>query len=89
MEKFPLVEVTWVDSHAEEGWIDLKDATKRAADKDALKVHNVGYLIAENKDYLLLSSGISPGVDSEDDLVTQTMQIPVCAVLGLVTLREG
>ena len=89
MVPFPRVEVTWLDSHSEEGWVEVPLAISRAEDKNAIRVYNTGFLIAETDEYLLLAAGISPGVDKDDDLVIQTMQIPLGAVVGLVTLAQG
>lgn len=76
-----LVEVEWLDSMTDGGWISKDDAIARAT-KDAMLHRSVGYLIHETDDMILLAGSR----DEYCDQLCGTMQIPRVAVLTIKSL---
>lgn len=84
MTRWPLVRVTWVDSHGPHGWTYLKDAV---APHD-LTCESVGWLIDDGEDRITIASSVSaPAADNPacDGILT----IPKCAITACVTLVEA
>jgi len=79
---YPLVLIEWIDASSRASWVDLKEIIEWAetADED-FRVHEVGWLIRETKDYILLCPQIG-----KDDVLGNSMKIPKGAWLRKVTL---
>lgn len=65
MQKYPIVEVVWIDAEekGEIGWNDLK-AQLRYAKKPCPEMHTVGYEVYRGKDHISILSTIGPGESS-------------------------
>lgn len=81
-----LVEVEWLDSMSEGGWMRADEARRRAT-VDAMAHRTVGYVIDENDHSLLLAMGRSNEGDEDSRLVHDTMQIPRVAILTVRDLK--
>ena len=65
MQKYPIVEVVWIDAEekGEIGWNDLKSQL-RAAKKPCPEMHTVGYEVYRGKDHISVLSTIGPSESS-------------------------
>lgn len=80
--KYPLVHVEWEDAYSTGvGWQDKEDL-KRLYDNKNCIIHSIGFLIENNKKYIILASQY----DSQDTLYGRTIRIPRswCKVKRLV-----
>jgi hypothetical protein len=78
------VQVQWIDSVSDDGWINREDAITRAAKEDILDCTSVGFLLDETDRYVLLAlSHMRDG-----DLVQGCLQIPREAVREIKELRQ-
>ena len=83
-----LVRIDWIDSHAGNEWKSLDEARREAEKDSALLVRSVGYVVADELDYILLAATWSPGEKSDEDMVNNLMQIPRVAVKDLQPLEN-
>lgn len=82
---FPIVWVKWLDScgnHAHQ-WERLSDLKKDLKDfgGDYLEHESVGFLISETNRSIVLAGSKKLNFTDEDDLVSDVMEIPSCAII--------
>ena len=53
----PLVEIEWLDIFTTSGWQDEADLQRLLAERPGMPCVNVGYLVAETKDRIVVCSG--------------------------------
>jgi hypothetical protein len=78
------VQVEWVDSVSDDGWVVREDAVTRAAKEGMLDCVSVGMLLDETEEYVLLATSHM----RDGDLVQGCLQIPRAAVLSVKELRR-
>jgi hypothetical protein len=79
-----ILEVRWVDSVGAQGWQTIDEA-RRDAEADDMVHRSVGWLIADEPEYVLLA------LSRRDSwrYVDLTLQIPRGAIVGTRILRRG
>jgi hypothetical protein len=55
----PIVEILWVDSCREEGWVDEEDFIKRASDEHYQDCYAAGFLVREDSLTVSVSVGVT------------------------------
>lgn len=88
-EAVKVVTVEWVDSHTGGDWVSVDAAVRTAAEANALRMTSVGYLVADEPEFVLLAGTFSPATSSEKALINNTMQIPRCAIESIKQLPVG
>ena len=78
------VQVAWIDSVSDDGWIVRDDALTRAAKDGMLDCVSVGLLLDENDSYVLIATSHM----RDGDLVQGCLQIPREAVREIKELRR-
>ena len=61
IQKYNLYRIDWTDAHSNGGWTLPKDV-----DIKPVKVHSVGWLIKDTKDYFVLAQNMSSSGNSAD-----------------------
>jgi hypothetical protein len=78
------VQVEWIDSVTDGGWISRDEAVNRAATPDVLACTSVGLLVANEDGYLLLATSHM----RDGDLVQGCLQIPKDTIRDIWELRR-
>lgn len=77
-----LLEIDWVDSHAANGWMPLN----RAIEPASLACRSVGYLLADNRDSIVLGAHLclneEDNVPDKIGMIDGHMIIPKCAIVA-------
>lgn len=85
MSRFPIVEVSWLDSTSWSGWCDLDVALRRADDED-MKHVTAGYLIADDAKAVTVALSATVEEFERDVLVADVQAIPRKCVLSVTEL---
>lgn len=80
--------IEWSDSISnDEAWVDIESATTWAG-YDGGIIKQVGFIINETKDYLLLVSRICDHENKDDRMVRGLVKIPKTAILKRMKLNK-
>ena len=79
-----LVEVDWIDSVLETGWVYKGEALGKAS-PEAMECQTVGYLLQEHEDFILLAMGEMMASES----LLNVVQIPRVAIKGIHDIRRA
>lgn len=84
--RYKLVSIKWVDAVANANWFTVVEALNWA--KISLNVvDEVGYLIQENSEYLLLSSSVLPENELCAEMIGQIHVIPIKSIIKIKSLK--
>lgn len=89
MSDMKLVQVDWVDSQSDGSWQYVAEARRAASEDPLLRCTSVGYVVADDDDYMLLAMGQSHPVGEAKPLVSNTIQIPRCSITAVRALSIG
>ena len=85
--KYPILKVVWIDAAEHKtGWYDIGDV-KEWGKNEEFYVNHVGYLIYEDKDYIVLSSMVTPFELEVDTLLSNSLKIPKTVIVGRHELK--
>ncbi len=74
--KYKLVQIGWADAISnEDGWHNIEDAVKWAEDDNWI-VHQVGWIIKETKDYILIANIFNEASAGRDETYSGLFKIP-------------
>lgn len=76
-----LVEVVWLDSSSDSGWRSAAEALRAAREDSALEHRSVGYELADEPAFVLLTMSWRPPSEDDHAMVSDTLQIPRPAIL--------
>ncbi len=77
-----IVKIIWMDTISTDGWFSNEEALKWVKD-DIGEIHDVGYLLEKNKDYVVISPSYSYKVNQYDYL----KKIPTKVIKKIITIK--
>jgi len=80
-----IVEVTWLDAGCEHEDLDIE----RAKEINPMPRRNVGYLVEDNEDKLVVCFGIIEDKDKKNSCTSDTLVIPKSIVLNIKPLETN